>query len=708
MFKEQVLLILVISLSLFHTAQSLAQEPSVAELEQKLALTAPLSEQRLPLIIDIIKQIRRSDPKKAEMLAEQGFDILEQHESPKYQALLLGYLTKIHLERGEMSTAKALIEQGLSAAKRSSDKKAISINLFNQALLYQLTDKLVLAIDSYQELEEVYQNSNNKSGLAAIYNIIGNIQDKLGNLDDALAYYQKALPLYEKQSNKTHFANTIMNIGQIFFLINDFQQAEENYLAGLAEISKASAPLSCLEGQHRLGILYQAQGQYAKAQAVLEQAVLVAAEYDLKSSEVSAYYELIRLGNESDDLALMVKAMRSAEQIMASHNKPELITSSHYFKALVAAKQEDWLTAEKHIDTMIREKVYESRYFVNQEALDLAYRVKVRLGKFAQANDIKTESFERYKEQQKTIKNTLLAQFAELYKTSEKERKIAVLEEENAQQQLKALLDEQEKRQLVALQIILALIFVAVFVFGYQRRRALQKEADLTKALMDNKNQMLADISHELRTPFSVLKLQVEALQYNIEQDTDKAHERLHNKISQLTSLIADIDELAQADALVLKLNKQRVDIDQFIQNTAGEMQVLAKEAGLDLVLDKHLPQGLSAEIDFNRIKQVMTNLIGNAIRYTDAPGLINIHVSTNKTHLILIIEDSAPGVPQNELKAIFERLYRVDKSRSRITGGTGLGLSICRSLVELHQGSIKAEQSELGGLKIIIHIPIS
>jgi two-component system sensor histidine kinase BaeS len=111
---------------------------------------------------------------------------------------------------------------------------------------------------------------------------------------------------------------------------------------------------------------------------------------------------------------------------------------------------------------------------------------------------------------------------------------------------------------------------------------------------------------------------------------------------------------------------------------------------------------------DAKRIEQLVSNLLENSLRYTDAPGEIHIRLAAHDKHVYIDIEDSAPGVTVEELPKLFEPLYRVDMARSRDSGGSGLGLAICKAIVQAHRGSVEAKPSALGGLQIHIELPLS
>jgi two-component system sensor histidine kinase BaeS len=111
---------------------------------------------------------------------------------------------------------------------------------------------------------------------------------------------------------------------------------------------------------------------------------------------------------------------------------------------------------------------------------------------------------------------------------------------------------------------------------------------------------------------------------------------------------------------------------------------------------------------DWERLDQLFANLFENSLRYTDAGGEIVIGLAFSEGRAIIEFQDSAPGVPMNELERLFDRLYRVEGSRSRVSGGAGLGLAICKNIVEAHEGTISAHPSSLGGLLIRITFPVS
>ncbi|MGR5555991.1 ATP-binding protein [Vibrio fortis] len=220
------------------------------------------------------------------------------------------------------------------------------------------------------------------------------------------------------------------------------------------------------------------------------------------------------------------------------------------------------------------------------------------------------------------------------------------------------------------------------------------------------REQWLSDISHELRTPITVLRSELEALQDGIRSPEPKYIDSLHQQIITLGQLVEDLHQLSLYD-IGFNLNvKNNVDIHTLIDSVIVQNSIRLEQR--NITLTKHYDQSGSLFIscDERLLTQLFVNLLENSARYTNNNGHVSIDITNTGDSIIINIEDSDPGVPDSSLPRLFERLYRVDKSRSRSSGGSGLGLSICKNIVEEHQGVITANHSELGGLQIIITLP--
>ncbi len=225
----------------------------------------------------------------------------------------------------------------------------------------------------------------------------------------------------------------------------------------------------------------------------------------------------------------------------------------------------------------------------------------------------------------------------------------------------------------------------------------------------DTRSEFLATISHELRTPMTYLegyaKVVKEGL-YDTVEERNRYLDIIHQETFRLSHLIHDLFELSKMEEGKSGLNLERIDLEEVIENVTLKAELKAREKGLEIKVD--LQWGLPmVYADGLRMEQIVLNLVDNAIRYTEK-GIITVHIkSANDNKLIIIIEDTGIGIPKHELPNIFERFYRVEKSRSREYGGTGLGLAIVKRLVELQGGTIEVSSEVNRGTRFTMTFPI-
>jgi len=229
--------------------------------------------------------------------------------------------------------------------------------------------------------------------------------------------------------------------------------------------------------------------------------------------------------------------------------------------------------------------------------------------------------------------------------------------------------------------------------------------SDLERAEQLRQN-MVADIAHELRTPLSNIRGYLEAIRDGVIKPDADTIRSLNEEATLLSRLVEDLHELSLAEAGELKLICQVENIAELIKQTVAEVQTQAIAKGLLVSVD--LPDNLPpVNIDPHRISQVLRNLLENAVAHTVIGDAITVTARQKDKYVEVSVTDTGEGIPAEDLPNIFERFYRVDKSRTRATGGTGLGLTITKRLVEAHGGRIEAH-SELGqGSRFVFTLPV-
>ena len=217
---------------------------------------------------------------------------------------------------------------------------------------------------------------------------------------------------------------------------------------------------------------------------------------------------------------------------------------------------------------------------------------------------------------------------------------------------------------------------------------------------------MVADAAHELRTPLSNIRGYLEAIRDGVKKPDAATINILEQETALLAQLVDDLQELSLTEAGELKLVRQAEDITALVNQTVASMQAQATTKGVSVSID--LPAGLSpVDVDYNRIVQVLHNLLENALTHTAAGGAVTVAVRQQDNYLEVAVSDTGEGIPDADLPDIFERFYRVDKSRARATGGSGLGLTIAKRLVEAHGGTIEVQSEPGKGSRFSFTLPI-
>ena len=218
------------------------------------------------------------------------------------------------------------------------------------------------------------------------------------------------------------------------------------------------------------------------------------------------------------------------------------------------------------------------------------------------------------------------------------------------------------------------------------------------------RQQWIADIAHELRTPISVLRAELESLEDGVRPLDARAVASLSGETARLSRLVEDLHTLSMSDLGALRYHKEPVDVAETIEEVVDAQRRTLHARGLEL--ETRLEPGTLVLADETRLAQVFANLLQNSFRYTDTPGRIAIALRRAADRVVVEWEDSAPGVPPEELARLTDRLYRVETSRNRASGGSGLGLAIAKAIVAGHGGTLTAKGSAVGGLKIEIALP--
>lgn len=232
---------------------------------------------------------------------------------------------------------------------------------------------------------------------------------------------------------------------------------------------------------------------------------------------------------------------------------------------------------------------------------------------------------------------------------------------------------------------------------------------DVTRlqALEKMRREFIADVSHEMRTPIASLRAAVENLQGpagSDERDRAQFLAIVRRNAERMEALIDDLTDLSLIETGAITLEPEILGLREVVRDAVDALS--GRAAAREVALAAEVPPGLLLRGDRRRIDQILVNILDNGIKFNRRGGKVRIGAVAGKGRLVLTVEDSGEGVPPQDLEKIFQRFYRREKSRSREAGGTGLGLAIVKHLMRLHEGSVRAEIRDEGGLRIVLDFP--
>jgi two-component system, OmpR family, sensor histidine kinase BaeS len=228
----------------------------------------------------------------------------------------------------------------------------------------------------------------------------------------------------------------------------------------------------------------------------------------------------------------------------------------------------------------------------------------------------------------------------------------------------------------------------------------------LSQSLEDQeelRRRLTTDVAHELRTPITALKSHVELMIDGIWEPTHDRLKSCYDEIDRISSMISDIGRLSKIESDNLVLNIEVVEMKSLVQGVVRGLEGQFHKSGVGVEV-----YGDEARVnaDGDKLCQVFSNLLSNALKYTDSGGRVSIGVSNSPESVMVTVKDTGIGIPESDLPHIFERFYRVDKSRTRMSGGSGIGLAIVKSLVEAHGGRVEVSSVEGKGSEFVVYLP--
>lgn len=237
----------------------------------------------------------------------------------------------------------------------------------------------------------------------------------------------------------------------------------------------------------------------------------------------------------------------------------------------------------------------------------------------------------------------------------------------------------------------------------YRLAQAVNHMAESLEEQEALRKRLTSDLAHELRTPIANVSSYLEAILEGVWEPTPERLQSCYDELARLSKLVSELEQLRQAESQSLNLRKTEVDLMELAETVLKNFETQFAEKNLHCVLDG---TRATAFADRDRLQQVVTNLVSNAVKYSNSSGTVHVRVEDGENAVCLWVEDDGIGIAEEEQKLIFERFYRTDLSRNRKTGGAGIGLAIVKTIVQAHGGEITVESREGHGSRFTVSLP--
>ena len=547
-------------------------------------------------------------------------------------------------------------------ATSGNDFKALTANAY--ALLGANYYRLSLyksALDYYFKALRIYEVLNDTGEIARTFNSIGRVYQRTDDYDDALDYLLKALEINESRNDANAVLSNIINIGVIYQKRDDFDNALNYYRKALSMAKEV--------GNRRYEAIITGNiGSTLVEQKKLEGGLEYLNRALALKEGVSSYGSILHTLNDIADVKILLNdaegARQAAEKVVNLGLKHEESDQLRYGYLNLSKSY-------KLLKDFEKAHAYLEKYNAINDSL-------FNIEKAQQINELEIQ-----------------------YETEKKDQAIRSLKQQ------KELADSQRKIYIL-IAVIILLVLVALYfsqrLKTRKNRQLLEKEKEVDRL----KSNFFANISHEFRTPLTLILGPLESILPKV-QDPHQRHQLglMKKSAARLLRLINQILDLSKLESGHLELKASEVDMVQVARGVTGSFQSLADSKDITLAF-KTIEPVLSVYCDQAHIETILINLISNAFKFTEAGGTINVSLDKSTSGFLEIaVADSGAGISPDQVEHIFDRFYQAGSSSLKQFGGTGIGLALTKELVELHGGEIHVN-SELGqGTTVTVTMPL-
>ncbi|WP_299534630.1 tetratricopeptide repeat protein [Ulvibacterium sp.] len=695
MARIQILILFFISVCAYPQSR-------VDSLEQKLRIEK-VDSTRVSLLLDLADEYRYENPKKAEQNVLDALTLAASIDEKRHEVSGLIVHADLLTDRASYDSAIVLFQKALSISERikfDDGKSAALIGLGNTNTRKGNLDKgeeyLLLNIAFATETEDLV-------GVASAYNNLGNIYNEQGEYKKAMEAYTEAAKMNTQIGHEKHTAINMANIGMIY-------QKLENYDSAIAYFQKSDSLFVKLDFQagrvfvmENMGIIFRNQDRPDEA-LELYQEVLESYNKLGRKRELSQTYN--KIGNIYSDKEQSDKAI---ENFRLSLSLAEEINDSINMAMANRALGQQFLYFKK-IDSSVHYAEQALR-IANATGVELTVmdsyetlsEVNYAKNNYKSAYDFRIK-YEALKDSLYTLEKRDMAEEIEAkYQNEQQAKEIALLASEKELQELQLSKRKNERNGIIVVAIFMLLLTGLL----YNQYRIKQKSNRELKELNTLKSNFFANISHEFRTPLTLIQGPIENLEQNPEEQLDRKDVKMiRRNTNKVLGLVNQLLDLSKIDEGKLELKSSEGDLFKCLRTAAASFNSHAAQRNMDYRVS--VPnEVLWAAFDRDKLEKVVYNVLSNAFKFSEDGESVAFKVSYTGQELCIHVSDSGRGISEEKLPFIFDRFYQVDSSITKDQEGSGIGLSLSKDLIELMDGTITVSSEKGMGTFFTIQVPI-
>ena len=610
------------------------------------------------------------------VLGKQMLDLAKKKKNTKFEIEANTLIGRVYFELNEFELGKEIYSKGLEQAKTLKDSTLFAYKLFRLGYLYAKYDHYTIAFNTLQKSQKLYRKLEDPLNEGWSIAHQGFIYRDLGDYKESEKYHLEHLQLSKKHGINKSISAAYGNLGEVYHKLGNLPKSIDYWKRAIRLSKEINLEQYANVGTGKLVEIYIIEKQFSVATKYLNEYISVTNKFPVSKYEKD-YLMKIQLWKCQIDYGFKnyTKALKECEACLEINKVNNWNLESGLFKSL-----------------------YEVNKKLNRPAIALDYFEKYQI-----AIDDEKEDKARTEIQSIVFNNQLVKD--SIAQAQEKEL-LNMTYEEGLRRK------NQEKNLFLIIGLFVLLSVIAYFV---NSRRIAASERKRLKEINQLKNALFTNVTHEFRTPLTVIKGMSGVIKSNLENkqqdDLENSLEIIDRNSDVLLNLINEMLDLAKIESGNMKLNLVQVDSIPYLKYLIQSFHSLAEEKEINFSVSSEI-EHLKMDIDVPKFTAVVTNLISNAIKFTSQLGevLVSIdRIEENSTDFISFkVKDSGLGISKKEQLHIFDKFYQVDNTSSKLQKGTGIGLALAKDFVELMNGSIDVESTLGKGSLFSFKIPIT